>query len=224
MRTTRIIASRWPPSSPRRRSPAPPRRSGRRADHDERQRCRRLDDPEDRPAAYLADRSAAHRPRRPQGSPRRPPGRPIRSRSPRRTPRTRRATPRAQALTGSRRPSAPWAAQPRWRLCSSVSVRCAADASRGPDPWPPSNRHGCDPCAALAQGSPPQPLEAPMTAHRAPRTAHPSRTPAKGATVPPSGTARASRSRDAIAGHVYAKPAIRELRRPLDATFDPRIW
>jgi hypothetical protein len=32
------------------------------------------------------------------------------------------------------------------------------------------------------------------------------------------------RSRDSIAGHIYARPTVRELSRQLDATFDPRTW
>jgi hypothetical protein len=45
-------------------------------------------------------------------------------------------------------------------------------------------------------------------------------------TTPPSRQTAplARRSRDRITGHVYARPTVRELARPLDATFDPRTW
>jgi hypothetical protein len=63
-----------------------------------------------------------------------------------------------------------------------------------------------------------------MLAHPAARAGYRPRTLANSTTPPLSGTARSSRSRDVIAGHVYALPAVRELRRPLDAIFDPRTW
>jgi hypothetical protein len=36
--------------------------------------------------------------------------------------------------------------------------------------------------------------------------------------------ALARHTRDPIAGHVYVLPAVHELSRPLDATFDRRTW
>jgi hypothetical protein len=64
-----------------------------------------------------------------------------------------------------------------------------------------------------------------MLAHLASTTPHRPSTRAENTTPPSLQTAPlARRSRDGIAGHIYARPTVRELTRPLDATFDPRTW
>jgi hypothetical protein len=57
------------------------------------------------------------------------------------------------------------------------------------------------------------------TAAHHPTTQFGSTTPPFRRTSPPG-----TRSRDATADHVYARPVVHELRRPLNATFDPHTW
>jgi hypothetical protein len=64
-----------------------------------------------------------------------------------------------------------------------------------------------------------------MLAHLTSTPPHYPNAPAKSTPPPFLGTAPlVRRARDVIAGHAYVLPAVRELRRPLDATFDPRTW
>jgi hypothetical protein len=64
-----------------------------------------------------------------------------------------------------------------------------------------------------------------MLAHLTSTAPHRTSAPAQNTAPPSPRTAALARHvQNVTVGHVYALPTVRELHRPLDATFDPRTW